>query len=143
MGRKKKIIPPPKIPCSHCLVYQNSKRSLDNGRVRFCSFLKKDIEGDELGASTCAGFKASSFFWCEKHQQRISVSICLNRKAKKIAECKRCSTHSVILEIKKRENGQLTVSSWRKPCRLGVGRAEPEEKPCKADVCRSKSWRVR
>lgn len=129
MGRKKKIVLPPKIPCSHCLAYQNSKRLLDSGRLRFCSFLKEDIFGDELRASSCTEFRASSFFWCERHQQRLSVSICLNRKANKISECRRCKIHAVILEVKKRENGQISQNSWRKPC--------------SAPVCLSKSWRNR
>lgn len=129
MGHRKKIKLPPKIPCSHCLAYQNSKRLLDNGRIRYCSFLKEDIFGDELRASSCSEFKASQFFWCDRCNQRLSISICLHRKEHKMSECRRCKIHAIILEVKKRENGQLAQNSWRKPC--------------SENVCLIKSWRNR
>lgn len=114
--RRKKVKIPPKIPCAHCSAFQNSKRLLDGGRLRFCKFLQQDIYLDELHASSCPGFEASNYFWCEKHQQRLTVSICIRRKENKTSECRRCKIHEIVLEVKKRENGQV-VNSWRKkPC---------------------------
>lgn len=117
--RRKKFKPLPKIPCLHCLVFQDSKRMLDGGRLRFCKFLKQDIFGDELRASSCDNFQPSLYFWCDRSQQRISINVCLHRKESKFPECKRCKAHAVILEVKKRENGQVETS-WRKACRQPV-----------------------
>ena len=111
--RRRKLKIPPRIPCLHCLVFQDSKRMLDGGRIRFCKSIENDISFDEPRASSCTDFNPSNYFWCEKSQQRIPTDVCLRRKQNRNSECKRCKTHLVILEIKKRENGQV-VNSWRK-----------------------------
>lgn len=113
---RKKYKPLSKIPCAYCSVFQNSKRVLDSGHIRWCKFLNKDISSEDLGASSCPDFTPSSHFWCDKYQQRIAVNICLHRKERKSASCSRCKIHATIIEVKKRENGQIE-SSWRKLCR--------------------------
>ena len=116
MARKKKPKIRPLIPCQYCLHFQNSKRMIDAGRIRYCPFQGssgRDVLASEEMGSNCEHFTASPYFWCDKWNQRISILMCVARSDKKESGCRRCKQIAIVKEVKLRLNGQITVG-WRK-----------------------------
>jgi hypothetical protein len=109
-------------------------RKVTSGK-RFCSEIREMITGED---EMCEHFIPTSFFWCDKIEQRINVPTCQAKQ--KRGDCGRCRQKSIIMEIRKfvGRNGNKTIAK-----KTLIKRREPITCECETKVLARKILRKR